>query len=70
MVGALQATQVGSSQGIREGECDPATRVRKSLLGYGVIADPFYIAVWLIEPAAFLYRLAASNSPSLQSEVA
>jgi hypothetical membrane protein len=29
--------------------CDPATRVTKSLLGYGVIAGPFYVAVSLIQ---------------------
>jgi len=25
--------------------CDPATRVTKSLLGYGVIAGPLYVSV-------------------------
>lgn len=29
--------------------CDPATRVTKSLLGYGVIAGPVYVAAWLTE---------------------
>jgi hypothetical protein len=29
--------------------CDPATRVTKSLLGYGVLAGPFYVAVSLIQ---------------------
>ena len=29
--------------------CDPATRVTKSLLGYGVIAGPFYVAVSLAQ---------------------
>lgn len=32
-------------------DCDPATRVTKSLLGYGVIAGPLYVAVWLIQAA-------------------
>ena len=27
--------------------CDPATRVTKSLLGYGVLAGPFYVLVVL-----------------------
>jgi hypothetical protein len=30
-------------------DCDPATRVTKSLLGYGVIAGPVYIAAWLTQ---------------------
>lgn len=29
--------------------CDPATRVTKSLLGYGVIAGPFYVVVSLAQ---------------------
>jgi hypothetical membrane protein len=29
--------------------CDPATRVTRSLLGYGVIAGPFYVAVSMTE---------------------
>jgi hypothetical protein len=29
--------------------CDPATRVTKSLLGYGVIAGPVYTAAWLTQ---------------------
>jgi Protein of unknown function (DUF998) len=49
MADALQATQVGSSRGTWGADCDPATRVTKSLLGYGVIAGPFSIAVWLIQ---------------------
>jgi hypothetical protein len=49
MADALRATQVGSSRETRAADCDPATRVTKSLLGYGVIAGPFYIAVWLIQ---------------------
>jgi hypothetical membrane protein len=32
-------------------DCDPAARVTKSLLGYGIIAGPFFIAVWLIQAA-------------------
>jgi Protein of unknown function (DUF998) len=32
--------------------CDPATRVTKSLLGYGVIAGPLYVAVSLTEALA------------------
>jgi hypothetical protein len=31
------------------GSCDPATRVTKSLLGYGIIAGPVYVAVGLAE---------------------
>src|SRR5690348_16771473 len=30
-----------------EATCDPATRVTKSLLGYGVIAGPLYVTVSL-----------------------
>src|SRR5262245_47356484 len=30
-------------------DCDPATRVTKSLLGYGVIAGPFYVVVSLAQ---------------------
>lgn len=29
--------------------CDPATRVTKSLLGYGVLAGPFYVTVSLVQ---------------------
>ena len=29
--------------------CDPATRVTKSLLGYGVIAGPLYVSVSLAQ---------------------
>jgi hypothetical protein len=29
--------------------CDPATRVTRSLLGYGVLAGPFYVGVILIQ---------------------
>ncbi len=49
MADALQATQVGSSRGTRGADGDPATRVMKSLLGYGVVAGPFYIAISLIQ---------------------
>lgn len=35
----------------RRGACDPATRVTKSLLGYGVLAGPLYVASWLIQAA-------------------
>ncbi|MEW9528301.1 DUF998 domain-containing protein [Microbispora sp. NPDC049125] len=35
--------------GSRDGACDPATRVTKSLLGYGVIAGPAYVLVSLTE---------------------
>lgn len=31
------------------GACDPATRITKSLLGYGVIAGPVYVAAWLAQ---------------------
>jgi len=30
-------------------ECDPATRVTRSLLGYGVLAGPFYVVVSLAQ---------------------
>jgi hypothetical membrane protein len=44
--------------------CDPATRVTKSLLGYGIIAGPFYLAAWLgqafTRPGFHLDRHAAS----------
>ncbi|QWF83237.1 DUF998 domain-containing protein [Amycolatopsis sp. CA-230715] len=29
--------------------CDPATRVTRSLLGYGIIAGPFYVVVSLVQ---------------------
>jgi hypothetical membrane protein len=29
--------------------CDPATRVTRSLLGYGVLAGPFYVAVAMLQ---------------------
>src|SRR5829696_4666070 len=29
--------------------CDPATRVTRSLLGYGVLAGPFYVTVALAQ---------------------
>jgi hypothetical protein len=32
--------------------CDPATRVTKSLLGYGVLAGPFYVVVSLAQALA------------------
>jgi hypothetical protein len=32
------------------GDCEPADRVTKSLLGYGVIAGPVYIVVALAQP--------------------
>jgi hypothetical protein len=38
-------------EGNRDDCCDPPTRVTRSLLGYGVIAGPFYVAVWLIQAA-------------------
>jgi hypothetical protein len=49
MADTFQATQVGRRRATRDADCDPATRVTKSLLGYGVIAGPFYVAVWLIQ---------------------
>ncbi len=33
----------------RQGDCEPADRVTKSLLGYGVIAGPFYVVVALAQ---------------------
>ncbi|MGH3491124.1 MAG: DUF998 domain-containing protein [Actinopolymorphaceae bacterium] len=35
--------------GRRDASCAPATRVTKSLLGYGVIAGPFYVVVGLCQ---------------------
>jgi hypothetical protein len=35
----------------QEEYCDPPTRVTKSLLGYGVIAGPVYVVVWLVQAA-------------------
>ena len=33
----------------RDGDCAPADRVTKSLLGYGVIAGPIYVVVALAQ---------------------
>ena len=47
---ATQPTSLTRSRK-RDDYCDPVTRVTKSLLGYGVIASAFYVAVWLIQAA-------------------
>lgn len=38
-----------SSAGLPRESCDPATRITKSLLGYGVIAGPIYVGVSLAQ---------------------
>ena len=60
-------------------QCDPATAVTRSLLGYGVIAGPLYVAVSLtqaltragfrpdparVEPAGQRRTRAGSRSPT------
>ena len=40
---------IGTSSAGTSPECTPADRVTKSLLGYGVIAGPFYLAVALTQ---------------------
>jgi hypothetical membrane protein len=37
--------------GSEKAACEPATRVTRSLLGYGVLAGPFYVAVVLAQAA-------------------
>lgn len=32
-----------------DSSCDPAIRITKSLLGYGIIAGPVYVAAWLAQ---------------------
>jgi hypothetical protein len=44
-----QATITTADTGRSSGSCDPATRVTRSLLGYGVIAGPLYVAVSLAQ---------------------
>jgi len=39
----------GASAGESAGPCDAASRVTRSLLGYGVLAGPFYVAVVLAQ---------------------
>ncbi len=45
------ATQSITKSSMRGDDCAPATRVTKSLLGYGIIAGPYYVAAWLIQAA-------------------
>ncbi len=51
MTETVQSIRTNPAVGLLADDCDPATRVTKSLLGYGVIAGPFYIALWLIQAA-------------------
>lgn len=44
---------VGDRKGESEALCSPEARVTRSLLGYGVLAGPFYVAVVLVQ-AVFL----------------
>src|SRR4051795_8339662 len=44
-----EQTFAAAGAGSRDAACDPATRVTKSLLGYGVIAGPAYVVVSLTE---------------------
>jgi len=44
----MSATVVDRSQ-VAEPACDPATRVTKSLLGYGAVAGPFYVVAVLAQ---------------------
>ena len=41
-------------------QCSPATRITRSLLGYGVVAGPFYVTVSL---AKALTRPARTRRP-------
>lgn len=43
----MSATFVDRPTVTGQGDCAPGTRVTKSLLGYGVLAGPFYVAVVL-----------------------
>ncbi|HEX6507401.1 MAG TPA: DUF998 domain-containing protein [Chloroflexota bacterium] len=45
----MNETVMSTSVRVSDASCDPATRVTKSLLGYGVIAGPLYVAVVLIQ---------------------
>ena len=47
--------------------CEPAQRVTRSLLGYGVVAGPFYVLVilvqaWIQPRLPLLSRLASSRA--------
>ena len=42
-------TQADVSRGPGTGSCDPHNRVTKSLLGYGVIAGPFFVVTALVQ---------------------
>src|SRR5215217_2090969 len=44
----LQSSAAGPSSG----HCTPEARVTRSLLGYGIIAGPFYVALSLAQAAA------------------
>jgi hypothetical membrane protein len=42
-------TMIGTTRNTSRTACDPATSVTKSLLGYGVLAGPFYVSVALAQ---------------------
>lgn len=42
-------TTIGTTRNTSRTACDPATSVTKSLLGYGVLAGPFYVSVSLAQ---------------------
>ena len=48
-VPTTNSTGQSSSTSHPDRSCDPAARVTKSLLGYGVIAGPFYVVVSLVQ---------------------
>src|SRR5947209_19263389 len=49
MEGAVNQTIVRPGALVSDAPCDPATRVTRSLLGYGVIAGPLYVVVVLAQ---------------------
>lgn len=47
----MEGIAISRSTAAAEPRCDPATRLTRSLLGYGVVAGPFYVAVALVQAA-------------------
>lgn len=45
----LELTRDAESVSVAGVACDPATRITRSLLGYGVVAGPFYVLVALVQ---------------------
>lgn len=45
----MNETLISTAAPVASTSCDPATRVTRSLLGYGIIAGPLYVAVVLIQ---------------------